>query len=184
MTITFKADHEDQAVGNLISQFKTKSVFEAVIRSYVAELQELEVVFQQIVDSIDVDTATDAQLTVLGAIVGEQRQGRADDAYRVAIKVRILLNKSNGTAEEVREIMRTFAGDFTIRFSELYPAAFVARIIEDFDFSTIDAAELGRVVSKARGTAINSQTIAMPANRFKFSTTGQGFGAGKLGGVF
>lgn len=54
--------------------------------------------------------ASDKTLDALGRVVGEQRYGRLDDAYRKAIRLRIYINSSRGTPEDYKYIARQMTG--------------------------------------------------------------------------
>lgn len=62
--------------------------------------------------------ASGIHLDRLGKIVGELRQGRADDPYAAAIRVRILSNRSEGTPDDLLAIARLLLKAGTIVYNE------------------------------------------------------------------
>lgn len=98
--------HEAEAKALLISQFRGKPVIEALLSSWIRPLQDLENVLWDVIDKRVLETAVDAQLDSLGKLVGEERLGRANTAYRAAIKVRIKVNRSKGRSEDVLQVAR------------------------------------------------------------------------------
>jgi hypothetical protein len=148
--------------------------FEKLIATYITQLEELEVAYFQLIDERTVETAVGEQLNVIGALVGEDRFGRDDEDYRVAIKGRIRLNLSSGTTEDIIAVIASQLGATQITITEdSYPAHFevfipdtlavlgasVASAGETFPLVTLD--EL--VVRVDGGTA---QTIIFDAADF------------------
>lgn len=103
------------------------------IVTYTNQIQDLEQAFFQLINERTVDAAVGAQLDGVGSIVGEQRFGRNDPDYRVAIKGRIRLNKSNGTIEDIIAVLRSQIAK-TVRITEdSFPAHFEAFFDETID---------------------------------------------------
>lgn len=124
----------------------------ALIRAYVAQIQELEGVMFELRDARAVGTAVGAQLDGLGGIIGEDRLGRDDDTYRIAIQSRIDNNSSNGTIEDLLDLIKTASGgDKTVRLSESFPAHFDAEIVEATDVSST---RIALFIRTARGAGI------------------------------
>jgi hypothetical protein len=102
---------------------------EKLIETYVTQIQDLEQVFFQLVNLRTIDTSEGVQLDGIGQIVGEDRFGRNDTDYRVAIKGRIRLNLSNGTIEDIIAVIRAQIGDKQVVVTEdSFPAHFDAII--------------------------------------------------------
>ena len=107
-------DHVDAALARLISQFRSpKPVLHGMIRSYVDQLQGLEDVLWDVLNHRLLDPAPGesvgaegVQLDILGKIVGQPRLGLSDAAYRTAIKLRIRVNRSRGSSEDLIQILR------------------------------------------------------------------------------
>lgn len=66
--------------------------------------------------------AENAQLDSIGAIVGENRQGKIDAEYRIAILARINLNASRGEPERIIAALKAITGATLIHYRENYPA--------------------------------------------------------------
>jgi hypothetical protein len=115
-------DHVAQAQNNLIQLFKTGPRNQAVMAASGAQWQELEDVARDLITKFLLPTAEGHQLELLGASVGESRQGRLDDDYRAAISVRVMVNRSNGHAEEMIEIASTMVPAASVSYAEVYPA--------------------------------------------------------------
>lgn len=124
-----KTTHEAEALDNLIEQFKSghgnQSNLEKLIVTYITQIQELENAWFELIDERTLDTSVGAQLDGIGRIVGEDRLGRNDDDYRQAIRGRIRLNLSRGTAEDIYAIIFAQLGSVVAQITEdSYPAHF------------------------------------------------------------
>lgn len=105
MTLSYKSTHVTEALGNYIEKFKDKPRLLALTTAYIEQIQDLEDAFYQLITDRTIETAVGTQLDGIGSIVGEDREGRDDSDYRLAIRVRILLNLTDGTIEQVIEIL-------------------------------------------------------------------------------
>jgi hypothetical protein len=88
----------------------------------IKQLQELEDEFQNFNRIRDINTVAGKLLDIAGEIVGEDRNNRTDEEYRIAIKFRILLNNSNGEPETVIQALRIFTNATDIQYQEVWPA--------------------------------------------------------------
>lgn len=129
MAIALFTEHGDQAVALLLEQYKNKPRIEGWLRSIIAEIQTLENVTWDVILLRLIDNAANAQLDVIGRLVGEMRRGHDDTTYRHYIAVRIRVNRSKGHASDVLEVLALL--DTTPRtFDEIQPANMI------FQFAT------------------------------------------------
>ena len=119
MTATPITDHVDQGLGKLIQRFKGKPRFASWCKSHLNQVQLLEDACWAFLDSLDLDTADLPRLTLLGKIVGQPVVGTLEQ-FRLYVKVRVLVNRSRGTAPNLIKIARILLGD--IRFTAYQPA--------------------------------------------------------------
>lgn len=98
------ANHVEVAINRLPSQHR-KPKIEAFVRSIVEPLQDLETAFLQLLTERAINTAVGVQMDVIGRIVGQTRNGLDDDTYRFRLKTRVLINRSEGTREQLIQIM-------------------------------------------------------------------------------
>jgi len=106
----FNPNYREDAIDRLLGQFKGDSDnLQALLTSYITHVQALESEAHPLLWSKDVYTATGDRLDGLGQIVGEERQGRSDEIYRIRILARLAINKSNGTAEDLINILQLLA---------------------------------------------------------------------------
>ena len=116
-------EHAAEAVSHLIEFFRNGPRNQAVLQAVMAQVQEVENALWYVKNGFDVNTAVGEQLSFIGKRVGEGRQDRTDDEYRAAIRVRILVNMSEGTLEELLAICKGINPTGTFAARELYPAA-------------------------------------------------------------
>jgi hypothetical protein len=95
-------------------------------------------------------------LDAIGRIVGQPRDGRADDAYRIWLKARIRLNRSAGTGPD---LIDTFAaltrGACRVNLNEQHPAAFALRL-EGAPISASDVQPFVDVLRSAKAGGVRA----------------------------
>lgn len=169
MSLTEKTDHVEEAISNLIEFFKRKPKMVSTLTAFVNQIQDLEIMFFQLLNEVTLDNAIGVQLDGIGAIVGEEREGRNDDDYRLAIRVRILLNLSNGTPEEILTIVDTMLGDRDLEFLEYFPAAFTLQVVSKITTNT--AIQVNKKIQSAKLGGVRAHLIygnSLKAGWFRF----------------
>lgn len=152
--------HANQALSNLIQFFRDKNRIAALMDSYSAQAQELEQVFWDLLTKRYLSNATGVNLEALGLIVGETRQGRLDEAYRAAIRVRVLVNRSNGRIEGLLTIAKQMLGggdDVDVKLIEAHPCAMTIRIQSELNGAS--ALDLARMLRRAKAGGVRLVTI-------------------------
>lgn len=97
--------HVAEGLKKLTEAFKSKQNVKAILTELLNPFQELEDVFWSIINNRILDNnPTGDQLDIIGGLVGEARNGRADNVYLTAIRLRIKVNKSQGRAEDIIQI--------------------------------------------------------------------------------
>jgi hypothetical protein len=119
------------------------------------------------------DFAADAQLDTLGKIVGEPRNGLGDPAYRVRIRVRILINRSFGTTPDIINVLRT-ADPAPFHFVRYGTAAF--RIDYASPPAIAAAGQLGRFVRQSRAAGVRA-SIVVPSDLTRGARWGSHYSA-------
>ncbi len=171
MSITKNDTHVADALSNRIQQFKNKEDFADLIRIYVEQVQDLEDALFQVLLDTTLNTSIGEQLDNLGEIVGEDRLSRNDEDYRQALRVRILINKSSGTIEEILEIAKTFTQDSgLIEIKEFSPASLTIQVTNQL---LVDALRLAIALDAARSAGVGLQllyTLSPENETFTFSS--------------
>lgn len=174
-------EHVQEALNNLLAQFKGKPKIAGLITSYVNQIQDLEDVFFQLLIDRWLDNAEGVQLDGFGSIVGQAREGKNDDDYRLAIKAKIQLNLSEGTTEDIIDILRAALGLFTVEVVEYFPAAFTAELVEPLDPST-NPNVLAVILNSGRSAGVKSVLLFKVADPFQYDT-GLGYDEGHYAGA-
>lgn len=134
MTNTIKiTNHVDIANDRYTQVFKDKPNISGVTGALVSQIQYLENTFHDLGDYRGIYSSTGYQLDRLGKVVGENRMGRNDDEYRIAILAQIAINTSDGTPEEYIAILNIVTGGTQVFYYEAYPAAVMAMVNVNID---------------------------------------------------
>lgn len=115
-------DYAAVAVPRLTGQFENSPKLKALMAAIVGPLTTLESDGDALIAERWIDTAIGKQLDGCGHIVGESRQGRDDDAYRVAIKFRVFVNISKGTPTDLIRGLKFLTNPTDCQYLEAYPA--------------------------------------------------------------
>lgn len=141
MAIARVTDHVQAGLDLLIQQYRDKPRIAGWLTAYLNRCQELEDAIWSVIVGRLIDAAEGVQLDALGSIVGQVRQGEADELYRIRIRARIAANKSLGTPDDVLNVA-IIASNKTpdlVFYTELYPATFH---IELFNITAVAAASV------------------------------------------
>lgn len=176
-TLRALTTYEVQALARLPTQFRGKPRLEAMLLALAGQHQDAEVGLYTLWAQRLLATATGAALTQLGAVVGQERGGLADESFRLRIYARLLINRSSGTIPELLAIFALIS-PLLATLTEYPPAAFEltlsggeASLPEDF------AAILQAARAAGVGAGLLFQTEA-DADTFTFLTedaAGEGF---------
>lgn len=176
MTITKKTTHVAEAQGNIVEQFKGKTNLETLIGIYVAQLQEIENALDQIrTETDDIEVAVGQQLDNIGEIVGEERGGRSDAQYRTALKVRIAINVSSGTVEDLLGVVSLLQPDLSLELVQSQPAAFVISVLDPIDPDVVDIDQIGTIVGDAKAGGVRGLIEFVTTGGKQFDLVGLGF---------
>ena len=139
------------------------------IKIMIDQLQNCEDELQKFDNVRDLKTITGTLLDFAGEIVGEPRNGREDEDYRIAIQYRILLNGSNGEPETVIQALRIFTGATEIFYLELYPA----KILLSFKSNIAPPSNLRDLLEQIAPTGVKLGLSWIPEGEF-FDFAGEG----------
>jgi hypothetical protein len=105
---------------------------------------EIDRQLQAMVERYDLQNIEGAMLDGLGKLLNEPRNGNDDNNYRLHLKLRILLNTTNGTVNDVIKVIKYFYTSEVVNIKQNYPAGLT--ILHDgeapnnVDFNSIMAA--------------------------------------------
>lgn len=100
--------HVSTALLNLPLPFWGKPRIGGLTAIGAGRAQQLENVFADLITAFDVNQAVGHQLKLLGEFVGQQNFGFEDPTYRLLVKSRILVNRSNGGRNDLITVAKIF----------------------------------------------------------------------------
>jgi len=110
-------DHISIGQERAVSYFKDKDNFLKLLEIILTQLQELETGLIDLSEIKDLSNITGIWLDYIGKIVGFSRQGLGDEAYRSALKLKIAVNNSDGTAPIIGGILETYTESDFVRLA-------------------------------------------------------------------
>jgi len=188
MSLAYVTDHEARGAALLTEQFKYQPATVALLKSWVAQVQALEDHAYELQVQRTLAGATGVNLEIVGALVGQGREGRSDAHYRLWIAGRILVNKSRGRAPQLIAIATKLTGG-PVRLREYSPAAFI--IYADSPVTGSDGVEIAKLLKLAKAGGVSMQFVWYDTEQpFRFSPLGisvlssaRGFTRGRFAGV-
>jgi hypothetical protein len=162
-------NHGDLAVDLLLEQLKDKVKLEAFLRALVGPAQELEEVAHDLDTEMRLDNAVGAQLDMIGRIVNLQRGSLSDSDYRTRLRAHIRANRSEGTPDDLLEVLRLMVANNSLSIEE-YPTGVVMRIA---DALSEDPDAIVSELARARPSAVPlhlEYTLIDDAGTFKFAS--------------
>ena len=73
-------------------------------------------------DQYDLENAKGIQLDRIGKQLGEKREGNNDDLYRLLIRLRVLLNTTNGSVNDIIKVIKYIYSSEVVNIRPNYPA--------------------------------------------------------------
>jgi hypothetical protein len=186
-------DHVAQGLSHLIEQYKGKPRIEAFLTSFLEQTQELEDAIFQLIDS-NLSNATGDMLRKFGKIVGQTNPGLNDNNYRVLIRARIAVNRSNGYPDELINILKLVAlstgetpANITFREGHqgyvLYLTSDVGDIDPDIIWGLLDEADAAGVPGRlVYGHSPTAELFRWSSSRGTVTYDGQGFSSSNTAG--
>lgn len=143
----------------ILEQYKNSSRLRGVIDALLAQCDDLESAFFEILGSIDLQTAIGPALDYLGEIVGVIRKpGETDEAYRTRIyQYRDL--QGAPTPEGLRAALQLLTGQTNIGLYPNWPAElyWVPPHAEEYELSQLVAESVTSGVSLVQGTFLRCE---------------------------
>lgn len=158
MTIADFQRHGETAKADLLGQFKGKPSFEGWLDAVAVYVNELDAVLVDLALERTIETAVGEQLEQLGGLVGIERGASDDDDLRLRIRVEILINRSEGTIENVLGVIIAALGDDAVLELEEYaPAAFVVQ--HHGAMTQVIADRIASFIERTRGGGIRGAFV-------------------------
>jgi hypothetical protein len=147
----------DYARSLLPAQYRNKAKWTKLLRCFAKPFQDLEDAFWQLLTERHVSVANEAVLRQLGEIVDEPQEGRSLEAYRIAIRVKILTIVASGTVPQILAIISLLMPNLAHHLVPYFPAGFIIDVDGVIDADT--SAELSRAVRRAKAAGVSAQVV-------------------------
>lgn len=182
--LTYIGDYEDDALGKALSRHRSKPRISAVIRAMAAATQQAEDALIGVSSDALFQNATGDALDLYGLVIGESRSGLLDGPYRTVIAARALANQSQGTTDELIDILLVLAGDDNAeaRHLNLYPASAQFTVITDDPPDSQYLARVGTIMRLAKPAGVSIGGVWAVRIYFGFAADpdAQGYNRGQL----
>lgn len=181
MTIERVTSHVEDGLDLFLEQFKNRPRFAGWLKSYLRQVQLLDDAIYDVIVARLIDRAVGAQLDQIGRLVGERRKDRDDPTYRIFIRARILINRSNGTTPELLAIL-ALVTETHFTFAEYQPATWGIEFDEEPEY---DPLLLYTMLHQAKAGGVNLHFVSPTTTedmQFRWSSVGdvndpdQGYG--------
>jgi len=146
--------HTQTGLDRMLDQFAGSVNLRLLASSYLDQAQAFENAAYPIMNARNLDWATGDRLDGIGDIISLERSGLVDADYRTALQIELRVLRSNGTGNELIEIIDAFfpgflTGGGDIDFYELYPKTIYVRLV-DANMGTQPAGTPDRVANTLR----------------------------------
>lgn len=108
----------------LPEQYKDAPNLNAILEVLASPFDDLKVVYAALKNLLDLETAEGAQLDLIGAIIGEPRNGRLDPDYLIGIKFKIFKNTSKATVDDIVKALKFISQADLVVYSDNPPASY------------------------------------------------------------
>lgn len=131
MALEQNTSHREEAIALLLYQLKGKPRLEVVVGALGTQVQEIEDALWDLLLERGIESGVGTQLDGIGEIVGKERGGIGDSAYRCILRAWVKVLRSSGTSDQLIEIVRLSQNDadFALTLTEPDPATI--RIVLD-----------------------------------------------------
>lgn len=180
-------DYEARALRRTLSRHRNKPRLGAVFASYGFAGQVLEDALLGVSSDSLFGNATGTTLEIYGKLLGELRGGLDDLLYRNLIAARILANQSQGTTDEMIEILQVLAPVGADVFHQnLFPASCLFTVITDDPPDSQYLARVATIMRKAKPAGISFGGVWAVRVPFGFDANPDilGYSLGKLAFTF
>lgn len=110
-------EHVDLGLSRVISYYKDKQNYLDLLELILTEIQKVEVALHGLGNIKDLESVTGIWLDYLGDLLGEPRDGKEDEVYRVYLYLRVAINTNDGTTPSVRSVIEIYTDSDYIRTS-------------------------------------------------------------------
>lgn len=172
-------DHVVRALDRLAQEYREKPRLAGVLSAAADQVQEAEQAGWQLY-GVTIANASGPTLDILGALVGQGRDGFGDEDYRNHITARIAVNRSSGSVSDVKRAMVSLGATVTVK--EWFPAEFEVLVATQLSSAVSGVALKFLRLLKAGGIRAILVWFEVPADEvFRWDTADQGWDEGYWG---
>lgn len=187
LPIVLIEDVKADALARILYQYRDSTRLKELLAGLVVDQDLEQTAYDMVTRVFSIDSAEGAQLDIVASLVGAERAGRTDAAFRPILRTRILVNNSNGLIEDLLSICQAWTNDYSegaFRLKEAPPASLnITATATPLD----DAQGLFSRLSDAKAAGVRISLIHVTSstgNDFRFASTyaagpeaGGGFGS-------
>ena len=150
-------DHVESGKALLTTVFR-KPVIQALLASWLKQVQALEDATWQVYNAFGLDDAVGAQLDAIGSVVGlDQGDIATDDLYRRALRAWVIANRSRGRDANLHALAAAALDGEGYDLSAWSPANLVVTPVVPVD---IGAELFARILRRATADGVGVQLVA------------------------
>lgn len=177
--IQFIPDYKKRLKESTYSWWSRKGRIGAYIKAVASVFQTIEEDIYGVVFSLPVSQAGGATLDKWGDILGEQRLGLTDPAYRRVLRAKIAFLSASGVAPPILDAISTFTGDPEPSL-ERSSSGFM-RIAYTGDLTVGEQTRLVRLIQDAPAAGFKEEIVQKSTDPFLFGDTfGKAFGSERI----
>lgn len=164
--------HLAEGLALLTSRFRGKPAIEGLLGAWLEQVQDVEDALWQLLTETTLETAENAQLDELGAILDEPRASLTDTPYRTMLRAKALALRSNGNVPDLLALAELLIPEgYTL--TQYFPAALVVEASEPTALPETRVLALLRLATAA-GVGVHLATApgspGAPADAFLFAS--------------
>jgi len=156
-------NHTEQMNDRLLTQYKSAFNMIAILGSFVDQVQELEDALQEFQIKRSLDTATGEQLNKIGILLNAPRTITDDDNYRSILYAKIAEYYSDGTINDLIDILLLISGCIDVSIEEIGRATIIITINQPASIFYLNEA-----VNAGKVAGVNVELIESFSEPFAF----------------
>ena len=167
------------AVGRLVSDFRSKRNMVAVLSSWLRAVKRLDDLVVDTIYAHMLGTAVGAQLDNIGKIVREPRAGKLDDDYRTALGAAIRARASGGQTSDIFDLLDLVLG--TAKDFDYVEAPINTFVINVTELGPASAEILAGMLARAKPAGHHGTLVSSPLTAAEVLSYGSVYGAPGVG---
>lgn len=134
---------------------------------FLEEIREIEDSLFDILSRLNLHSASGKMLDFVGALIGEYREGRSDSDFKEGIKLRIAINTSDGSHNNIINILKAVTTATGVQIINSYPSGLLITV------NTSEDAPI-HILDIIVGAGITHSTNVIFPNKFAFTLLEEG----------